>query len=242
MIEQVTGVFVGSDANIHQAFDKAIGGGDLGELHTSASGRVWFTKTNHPMDSKPQNFDAQKMIVVVRNPLDVIRELADSKNLFAAQDRLQIVGNYNENHADWWDKWVSIQSKNMAEGHDYIIKNVVDQIPTYFVRYEDLLQNPAPILKDVFKVALNVESIEGTILERRIEEVSARVQLINNSKAMGTPKVKSVDFFSIDQLQTLNNDMFDYLNFFKYDQQRQGSGPEHMRNYSTALSSKTNPE
>jgi len=32
MIEKVTGVFVGSDANIYHAFDKAVGGGDLGEL------------------------------------------------------------------------------------------------------------------------------------------------------------------------------------------------------------------
>jgi len=48
------------------------------------------------------------MIVVVKNPADIIRELADSKNLFAAQDRLQIVGNYNENHEEWWDKWVAI--------------------------------------------------------------------------------------------------------------------------------------
>ena len=108
MIEEVTGVFVGSDANIYQAFDKAIGGGDLGELHTSSQDQVWFTKTNHPMESKPQGFNAQKMIVVARNPSDVIRELADSKNLFATQNRLSFAGNYSTEHKDWWNKWVSI--------------------------------------------------------------------------------------------------------------------------------------
>ena len=68
IIEKVTGVFVGCDANWHYSFDRALGEGDLGEQHTSTEGRVWFTKTNHPMNSKPQHFDAQKMIVVVRNP------------------------------------------------------------------------------------------------------------------------------------------------------------------------------
>lgn len=72
MLESVTGLFTGSDINIYQAFDRAIGCGDLGELHSSVEGRVWFTKTNHPMDSKPRHFQAQKMIVVVRNPIDII--------------------------------------------------------------------------------------------------------------------------------------------------------------------------
>ena len=61
------------------------------------------------------------------------------------------------------------------------METIVKEIPILFVRYEDLVQNPAPILKDVFKFALNVNTIEDTILERRIEEVSARVKLINDS-------------------------------------------------------------
>ena len=126
MLEEVTGLFVGSDANIYQAFDKAIGCGDLGELHTSTEGRVWFTKTSHPMDSKPQTFNAQKMIVVARNPSDSIHEMADSKNLFAAHNRLQFVGNYSKDYPDWWNKWVSIQSENIAKCHEFITKTLTN--------------------------------------------------------------------------------------------------------------------
>ena len=104
----MTGVFTGSDENIYHAFDKALGCGNLGELHSSDEGRVWFTKTNHPMDSRPRQFKAQKMIVVVRNPADIIRQSAESKNLFAMQDRLQFVGDYDQHYPDWWNKWVSI--------------------------------------------------------------------------------------------------------------------------------------
>lgn len=159
MLEQVTGIFTGSDANIYQAFDKAIGCGNLGELHSSDEGRVWFTKTNHPMESKPRTFQAQKMICVVRNPSDIIRQSADSKNLFAMQDRLKFVGDYDRSHQDWWNKWVPLQTENIAECHQYIMERVVNQIPIYFVRYEDLQKNPAPILKNVFKLALGVSSL-----------------------------------------------------------------------------------
>lgn len=58
ILEDVTGVFTGSDANIYHSFDKAIGCGYLGELHSSEEGRVWFTKTDYPMGSKPRSFQA----------------------------------------------------------------------------------------------------------------------------------------------------------------------------------------
>ena len=56
-------------------------------------------------------------------------------------------------------------------------------IPTYFVRYEDILQDPSPLLKEIFKLAFSVDSLEGTILERRIDEVSNRYRDMTDSDA-----------------------------------------------------------
>ena len=41
------------------------------------------------------------------------------------------------------------------------------------------MQDPAPILKNVFMVALGVDSIDGTILEHRINEVSSKLLKTN---------------------------------------------------------------
>ena len=125
----------------------------------------------------------------------------------------------------------------MAESHEFIMKNVVNHIPTYFVRYEDLLQNPTPILMDVFKIVLGVNSLEGTIIERRIEEVSARVQQAQKAKAS---VANSADLFDSDQLQLLKNDMSEYLDFFKYKQPYMTAGYDHHRFNSTALSTQDN--
>ena len=115
------------------------------------------------------------MICVVKNPYDVILETADAKNLFNCQNRMTITDQLsNKEFPEWWDKWVSIQSDNMIECHRYIVNKAVDRIPTYFVRYEDLVRDPAPVLLDIFRVILNVESLQDTLLERRISDVAAR--------------------------------------------------------------------
>lgn len=45
------------------------------------------------------------------------------------------------------------------------------ETPVYFIRFEDLTSNPKETLSDVFSYFLDVDSIEGTIIEKRIEEI-----------------------------------------------------------------------
>ncbi len=64
------------------------------------------------------------MIVVVRNPYDIIKESADSKNLFDCSDRLQINKNYQEHNFEWWDRWINAQTENLANNHSHILTKV----------------------------------------------------------------------------------------------------------------------
>ena len=123
------------------------------------------------MESKSQAFHAQKMISVVRNPMDVIKESGDAKNLFGCHDRLRADNDYHTHHLHWWEKWVAIQTENLANESDYILTSVASKMPTLFVRYEDLFRDPVPVLTDVFKFCLNTDSLKGTVVERRINEV-----------------------------------------------------------------------
>ena len=43
--------------------------------------------------------------------------------------------------------------------------------PTYYLRYEDLCTKPTEILKELFCYLLNVTSIEGTVIEKRIDDL-----------------------------------------------------------------------
>ena len=43
-------------------------------------------------------------------------------------------------------------------------------IPIYYIRYEDLVLNPRPVLMELFAYMLDVPSIEGTVVEQRIND------------------------------------------------------------------------
>ena len=48
---------------------------------------------------------------------------------------------------------------------------MVNNLPTYFLRYEDLCVRPKETLKELFCFLLNVKSVEGTVIEYRINNL-----------------------------------------------------------------------
>ena len=47
---------------------------------------------------------------------------------------------------------------------------VSELIPTFYMRFEDMRTDPVSTLLDCFKFLLDVPSIEGTVVEKRIKE------------------------------------------------------------------------
>ena len=45
--------------------------------------------------------------------------------------------------------------------------------PIYFFRFEDILANPEHELRELFKFILGIDELEGTVIEKRIEDVMA---------------------------------------------------------------------
>ena len=54
--------------------------GMIGEEVVSDENLVWITKTHYPAPLFKKKFNAQKMIVVVRNPIDVFPSFASLMN------------------------------------------------------------------------------------------------------------------------------------------------------------------
>jgi hypothetical protein len=70
-LESITGIFTGSDMPLDLTFPLQQMGA-LGEEHSGDDGSCWITKTHFPMESFEIKFHASKMIVIVRNPIDVV--------------------------------------------------------------------------------------------------------------------------------------------------------------------------
>ena len=76
-LEAVTGVFTGSDMDLEVSINLQTLG-LCGEETACDSNFVWLTKTHWPFPiGWKETFHAQRMIVVVRNPIDVIPSMAN---------------------------------------------------------------------------------------------------------------------------------------------------------------------
>ena len=51
-----------------------------------------------------------------------------------------------------------------------LLLKIAEKIPTYFVRFEDIRTDSVPVLLEAMRFIMDVESIEGTVLEKRIIE------------------------------------------------------------------------
>ena len=49
------------------------------------------------------------------------------------------------------------------------MKQASRKVPTFFVRYEDLILKPQIVLEEVFKFLLDVNTLSGSLVEARIK-------------------------------------------------------------------------
>lgn len=130
---------------------------------------IWLFKSHDTCNFKiPIVATANKVLCCVRNPFDTIA----SCFIFwlTVSQSMQISNKFNQ-WPEIWDGFVKAHVENIKKYHDIVLDNRTKQVPHYFIRYEDLYTNPQEILEKVFCFFLELESIEGTNLQRRIKEV-----------------------------------------------------------------------
>ena len=69
------------------------------------------------------------------------------------------------------------------------------------MKFEDLIHDPIPILKELFSFIFDVDSIEGTVLEKRIEEkcgVSDSPKALYKLKPSGTAANRNAHLYSAE--------------------------------------------
>lgn len=108
-------------------------------------------------------FGANKMFFLMRNPLDVIPShctlLNTTSHSFVPKEK------YHEDLPEYWQWFIETQCRSMKLFFERNHKNAAQTIPTYFVRYEDLLTDPVRVLTELFQFLFDMPSLAGTVLE-----------------------------------------------------------------------------
>ena len=163
-LEDITGVITGSDFD--QKRDIAhnlIEEGMVGE--GKVDDKVWIIKTHFPMGPINVKCDANKCILLVRNPMDA---MASAINFMTSYNHSWSIADYHlEKSKPYLDTFVNIEAAQWRNFHSYWMDEPA--IPTYIVRYEDLLFDKKNTLLDLFRFLLNEKNLEGTLIEALIE-------------------------------------------------------------------------
>jgi hypothetical protein len=93
------------------------------------------------------------MVVVIRNPLDVILSWV---NLLAlCNHNTKAPFDYEKEYPNWWDWWVKLCTKDIKNWFRQVMKDAaLRKVPILWVRYEDLIIDPEPQLCNIMQFML----------------------------------------------------------------------------------------
>lgn len=180
---------------------------------------AWVCKTHSPwiMPEQPI-FYANKMICIVRNPLDTFISWL---NLVAqCNHNAKAPFDYEVTYPNYWDWWI----------HDIVplfkrwIKVLMDDarlnsVPTLWIRYEDLVSDPETQLMNMMRFLVGRRDLAGTNAERRVKE-----QIAKGANAIKTYDLKegtlkfnsSGKRYTEEQTAYITEELKDCLYYFGY--------------------------
>lgn len=116
-----------------------------GEGHIDSN--VWIVKTHYPERLGHSPMKVNRCILMVRSPIDSLWSFFNmmamsSHNKAIPEDRVKDL-------SDIWDLFIRDEIQTWNEFHEYWTK-APQKVPTYIVRYEDLLTKPQSTLIGIF--------------------------------------------------------------------------------------------
>lgn len=151
LLERTTGIVTGSDTRPDRTLSKA-----LAEIHNlvgegiTQNSKTCFVKTHWPERSGCRIFDANRIVLIVRNPFDAI----DSYwNLNATNTHTEtVIDEIYERHRDTFEGLVKNEIQVWCEFHYYWLEKCrLHNIPLLTIRFEDLIKNAEVELNRIMK-------------------------------------------------------------------------------------------
>lgn len=193
--------------------------GLLGQHIACDSNLVWVTKTHWPVGSPGDLvFPAEKMMVIARNPIDVYPSFCNLMN--TKSHSLEVNERFDTEFPEFWQQWIERCTTAMRDNHSKVLSQVAAKIPTYFMRYEDLKLRPEPVLTELFCFMLDVDSLEGTLCERRIKEITASGFTTKTAyalKSTSTNLSRNRYMYSAEQIAYMQGELADMISFWGYN-------------------------
>jgi len=101
----------------------------------------------------------------------------------------------------------------------HILQNWRDnKIPIYYLKFEELRDNPKACLTEICEFLLGVEDLTGTAAEKRIDEVLARGHEITQVYKLKSTdnKFNNISKYSKKQQDFILSNLHDFCQFFGY--------------------------
>ena len=114
----------------------------------------WIIPSDYPCREKYEyeSVEIAMAIILVRNPIEVIMSLV-LKDSFLLEEALNKADEYIKNWKNFYKYWINAP------------------IPCYIIKYEEILEQPYYMLKDLCKFILGLKNIDETKLDYSIKRV-----------------------------------------------------------------------
>lgn len=163
-IENITGIFTGSDGDVFTPLDKQLLDKGL-EGESVLGSKVWIAQTNFPEKTGNSRVSINKVVLLARNPMDSIYS---HFNMIATKSiDKKLTEDEFEKFQDAWEAFVKQEISIWREFYDWWMLQPF--VPTLVIRYEDLIEHPAKVLKQMFAFLLNVKDVTGTLISTLID-------------------------------------------------------------------------
>jgi hypothetical protein len=182
-LEKITGLTSGSDCDITKKLNK-----DLMNMGLAGEGlvdkRVWVVKSHYPERYGKTKFYSERAILLVRNPLDCITSLFNM--VCTGSHNKSISDNDFKQFPQLWSEFIQQDITVWKDFHDFWLNA---KIPVHIVRYEDVVNNPEPTLRELLKFILNQDDLSGTKVEQylqmAVKETSPQIYKPRSGKVNG---------------------------------------------------------
>ena len=215
-IELLSGTQTGSDNGLHFNVNFQMLGAKGEEIVDDS---IWVVKTHYPWIT-PSNltFSANRTLVVVRNPLDSL--LSWFHYLSQASHTSKAPYDVAADYPQLFDWWIRNQVPKMAKHYKlYMDEARQKKIPYLFVRFEDLVDDPKPQLELIMRYLLQMETLEGTNAQRRVDQVIAQGQSatkVYNLKDTTRTFNANRKFYTDEQVSYITDQLKEMITFFDY--------------------------
>ena len=162
-LERIMGLVTGSDCDITKKLNL-----ELMEMGLAGEGlvdkRVWVVKTHYPERYGKTKFGAERVILLVRNPLDCITSLFHM--VCTGSHDLSIADSDFSKFPAHWTEFIEQEIAVWKDFYDFWLNA---KIPVHVIRYEDIVLNPNYAMTHLMKFILNEDDISGTRIEKFIK-------------------------------------------------------------------------